>query len=121
MKIKADVLTRRGTWFEVELPATRIVCPACKGDGTELYGGLKGAAFSPGEMEPEFAEAYFGGAYDVPCSNCRGQRVIDIVDEEKLTPKMAERYWRAVEYKRDEDAADEAERRHFERASRGLP
>lgn len=60
----------------------RIVCPECGGEGTELRGGLKGAVFYPEDFQndPEFAENYFGGTHDVPCSKCKGKRVIDIPD-----------------------------------------
>lgn len=115
--IKADVLTKRGNSFEVELPSKRIVCDECGGEGTELRGSLKGHVVSDESLsDPDFRQSYFGGDYDVPCSCCEGKRVIDVVDEENLTPKMADRYWRAVEDKRRSDAEYAAEQRYFARA-----
>ncbi len=55
--------------------------------------------------DPDFRSAYFGGDFDVPCSFCKGLRVTDVVDEDRLTKKMLERYWRALD-----------EKRYFERA-----
>ncbi len=115
--IKAWVITRKGNSFEVALPAKRIVCDACNGEGTELRGGLKGLCISDEALEdPDFCRSYFGGDYDVPCSECKGLRVLDVVDDERLSVKMADRYWRAIQDARDSDAADAAERRYFERA-----
>lgn len=116
MSLKVWVITKKGNQFEVLLPAKRIVCPACDGAGTELRGGLKGVVISDENLaDDDFREAYFGGRYDVACSECKGLNVVEVVDEDRLTKKMAERYWRAV----DEDAASdreyEAEQRYFSR------
>lgn len=118
MVIKANLLTKDGNSFEAMLPAKRIVCFACNGGGTELGGGLKGAVLSIEQLneDPDFARSYFGGDYDVPCSECNGLRVLDVVDENALGPKVAELYLRAIEDARRSDAEDAAERRYFERA-----
>ncbi len=116
--LKTWVTTKKGNSFEVPLPAKRIVCWACDGNGTELRGGLKGAVISEENLaDPDFCRSYFGGDYDVSCSECKGLRVLDVVDEDALTKKMAERYWRAVEDTRRSDAEHEAEQRWFSRGS----
>lgn len=117
MTIKTWILTKKGNSFEVILPAKRIVCDYCNGSGTELRGGLKGCVISDESLaDPDFCQSYFGGDYDVACSECKGLRVLDVVDEERLSVKMAERYWRAIDDRNASDAADAAERRYFERA-----
>ena len=52
-----------------------IVCPLCRGSGTQT---LHGRAFTRGEMDeqgPEFLEDYLEGVYDHPCDHCKGKRV----------------------------------------------
>jgi hypothetical protein len=115
--IKAWVTTKKGNRFETILPAKTVVCPDCDGTGTELRGSLKGAVISEESMaDDDFRESYFGGDYDVQCSCCKGRNVIEVVDVERLTPKMADRYWLAVEEKAQHDAEVAAERRYFARA-----
>jgi len=74
--------------LEHELPTRREVCPGCDGHGTRLCDGMRGHAYTAEEFEESFddeqAEEYFkhGGRYDVTCSECQGERVIDAVDED---------------------------------------
>lgn len=114
LKITISVLTKLGNSFEIEAPAKRIVCPSCEGRGTELRASLRGVAFSAEEMDedPEFRENYFSGRYDVLCSECQGSNVVIVVDEERLTPKMRDRYWRYLN-QRAADAAEAAWERQY--------
>lgn len=68
----------------VELPAKYEVCPTCDGKGKHVNpsidcGGLSGEDFAE---DPEFAENYFSGFYDVCCYECNGKRVVPEIDEE---------------------------------------
>lgn len=115
--LKVWVETKKGNSFECSLPAKRIVCPACDGSGTELRGGLKGAVISDENLaDPDFRESYFGGEFDTQCSECQGLNVIVAVDEEQLSPKMLERYFRAIDSAVKSDREYAAEQRYFERA-----
>ncbi len=118
LKIKVLVLGRLAS-FEVELPATRIVCPSCNGSGTQLCDSLRGVAFSPEDMDPDFSQSYFGGDYDEQCSHCNGENVVLAVDEERVSQKMLKRYYAQMDEDNMSDAADAAERRYFERACGG--
>jgi hypothetical protein len=70
----------------VSLPVVWVVCPECNGSGTELYGSLKGADVTEACREDyEFCEDYFSGAYDVPCSACKGRTTVLAIDEGALT------------------------------------
>lgn len=112
MNILATVLNKFGVEFELSLPAKRIVCPCCDGAGTELRGGLKGLAISDESMQDDdFRESYFGGDYDVQCSECKGENVVLVVDETKLSPRMLERYHRALQAKQDYELEKAHERR----------
>lgn len=115
--IKSGVITKKGNYFVVELPARRIVCEFCDGEGTELRSSLKGCVISDENLEDEdFRRSYFGGEFDVSCSHCKGRRVLDVPDTDKMTVKMAERYWRAVDDVMRSQAENEAEQRYFARA-----
>lgn len=107
-----DFLSKEEGYYQIEFPCSRMVCPSCDGEGTELRGGLKGAVFTSEDFaeDPEFAENYFGGRYDVACSECKGRNVVDDLNVEelwdKLTPQQQEDRQR---YCDDESAAREEE------------
>jgi hypothetical protein len=78
-----------GDEIQVELPVHFEVCPRCEGEGTHLHESIGQHAYTVEEFNEEFDDEeraeYFkrGGRYDVVCSECGGQRVISVVDEEK--------------------------------------
>lgn len=70
-----------------KLPTKRIVCPTCRGEGRHVNpsideNGITGAEMA--ELGPEFQEDYMSGVYDVLCYECKGLRVVDILDEDWL-------------------------------------
>jgi len=74
-----------------ELPARFEVCPRCEGHGTHLNPSIGEHVYSAEEFyesfpEPEDRAEYFkrGGIYDVTCQECRGHRVVPVVDEARL-------------------------------------
>ncbi len=118
--VKLECVTEGGCYYTIAAPAIKVICPSCDGEGTELCGGLKGAAFSPEEMneDPDFRESYFGGDFDVQCSECKGEKIIlePAEIEISLPTNIVDDYFRLEKQKREDDAADAAERRYFERA-----
>lgn len=80
-----------GNDFEVELPGKYEVCYACHGEGTET---LRDYDFSARDFQedPDFAEAYFGGRYDKPCRDCKGSRVVVVIDRGGCKPEQIEAY-----------------------------
>lgn len=60
------------------------VCPTCRGNGSHVNPSIDRQGIDPAEFrrDPEFADRYFSGAYDQPCSQCGGRRVVP-----DLTPK----------------------------------
>ncbi len=96
--------------IELVLPAKWEICNACGGEGTELYGSLKGADVT--EMlreDPEFEEEYRGGRYDVACSQCHGTGKELVVDEDRLTAEQKITYHNYLDYQYEsarQDAAD---------------
>lgn len=70
---------------EEKVPGKYEVCGRCTGKGTHVNPAIDGHGITSEEFEqdPDFEEAYFGGVYDVPCYECKGKRVVLVVDEEK--------------------------------------
>lgn len=84
----------------LELPAKWEICLACQGEGTELYGSLKGADVTDlCNEDPDFEEEYHDGLYDVPCSCCHGEGKVLVVDESSLTTDQAKSYHAYCEYR----------------------
>lgn len=70
----------------ITLPAKYVVCSDCEGTGkSSAYLG----AFTQTdmfEMGEDFMDDYMRGHYDRPCEECKGDRVVLEVDEEKADP-----------------------------------
>lgn len=75
---------------EHQLPTRFELCPRCQGHGTHTNPAIDGHGISPEEFaeDPDFEDAYFAGRYDVTCQDCNGLRVIEVVDEERLTQEQ---------------------------------
>ncbi len=80
--------------IEVDLPCHRIVCDHCDGTSSHVNPNIDGHGLSQEDFDqdPDFRESYFNGDYDVACDQCKGARVVDVVNYEALTPKMQRRY-----------------------------
>lgn len=98
----------------ITLPAKYEVCGTCGGEGKHVNPGVDSHGISPDEFreDPDFAEDYFGGVYDVTCGTCRGKRVVAVVDEGRADPE----HLKLHNNKLDSDASYErlcaAERRY---------
>jgi len=99
-----------GEEFEYSLPSRYEVCSECNGEGRHVNRSIEpdGGGFTSSEWEeacyddPDFAEDYFGGVYDVTCTECHGNRVVPVVDEECLSPEQKEIYSRYLEQQEDD-------------------
>lgn len=74
----------------MEIPAKWEVCGRCNGEGAYPHPDIDG--FSPhearryyGEAWDDFVDDYLGGAYDVPCEECGGKRVVLVPDYDRMT------------------------------------
>jgi DnaJ-class molecular chaperone len=102
---------------EHELPAKYEVCSRCEGHGTQLNPSIGGHAYTAEEFDEAFPDAeqrehYFrrGGMYDEPCTECRGQRVVLVVDERacKVGPlREVLRQYRLQERERERSEAED--------------
>lgn len=78
----------QGEDVEIEIPAKYEVCDRCEGEGSHLTPSIGEHAYSEEEFREAFdeeeREQYFtrGGMYDVVCIDCKGLRVVLVVDED---------------------------------------
>lgn len=83
---------------EMELPTRWEVCPTCDGRGTHVNpaidaGGIDADMFAE---DPDFADDYLAGRYDVRCMECQGRTTVRVVNEDELTPDQL-RQWHEQE------------------------
>ena len=57
------------------LPAERVVCPTCRGNGHHFRSDL-----DEEDGDEEEMEHYRRGGYDQTCQDCKGRNVLDQVD-----------------------------------------
>lgn len=98
---------------ELHVPMKYSVCPTCEGRGNHVNpsidaGGLSAADFAE---DPDFAEDYCSGCYDVPCYECGGERVVPEVNRVLCTPEQLAAYDSWVKKHAAYDREVEAERR----------
>ncbi len=81
-----ELIDADGDEVQHVLPGKYEVCPRCEGAGKHDHPAFANG-FTGEEMaeDPDFAEDYRGGRYDVTCERCAGDRVVVVVDEEKCT------------------------------------
>lgn len=100
MKRKKGIPFDTEQGLEVRLPSKRDMCPTCEGEGTTVFGRMRGdaAVFTQEDFEedPDLAENLENGVYDKECPHCKGTRVVDTVDEERLEKENPELFkqWR---------------------------
>jgi hypothetical protein len=68
----------------VELPAHWVICGVCDGDG-KTSAGLGSFTQEDFEEDPDFAEEYMAGGYDVQCPCCRGRGSVKEIDRDRCT------------------------------------
>lgn len=95
----------------VEFPAKYEVCGLCNGRGAHVNPSIDAHGISGEEFaeDPEFAENYMTGVYDVACYRCGGDRVEAVVDEIKTSEELLARlheYERALANDRREQEAE---------------
>lgn len=90
---KAPVLYDEGG-AEIELPTTWGVCPVCNGEGTHVNPAIdcNGLTAEDFAEDPDFAEEYMRGTYDVTCNHCEGRTTVRVVDWDALTAEQRQAY-----------------------------
>jgi hypothetical protein len=75
---------------DVEVPIRYDVCPTCDGRGSHVNpsvdcDGLTAEDFAE---DPDLAEMYMDGVYDVTCYGCNGRNVVPVIDEDRCDPEI---------------------------------
>ena len=78
----------------IELPTTWAVCSVCNGEGKHVNPSIDAGGISAEQFhdDPDFAEDYFGGSYDVTCYRCNGRTTEAVVDWSGVDPDIVEAY-----------------------------
>lgn len=99
-------------FIEVSLPAKFEVCHTCRGKGTRVNPSIDGNGISREQFDedPDFAESYFNGDYDVQCSACKGKRVIAVIDLPRCTNAQRVQWRTHQEAEAESDRDWESER-----------
>jgi hypothetical protein len=95
-------------------PAPFVVCPTCQGYGKHVNPAIDshGLTSEDFDNDPDFADAYWSGGYDVVCGGCDGDRVVRSAVGECDHPLWQE--WVSwVESMCADDPWDAAEARYF--------
>lgn len=77
---------------QVEVNIEWEVCPTCGGRGSHVNPSIDCNGLSAEDFhdDPDFAESYFSGAYDVPCYECGGKNVVPVCLDEKVNEYLHE-------------------------------
>jgi hypothetical protein len=99
----------------IAIPFKWIVCGICDGRGTHVNPSIDCGGISREDFDddPDFAESYRSGAYDVTCGECNGRRVVP-----ELTPHTDEE--RAAVARLEESERADAEYESVCRAERAM-
>jgi hypothetical protein len=70
-----------------------IVCPVCDGEGTTVNPNIDAHGLTAEDFyeDPDFAEDYKRGTYDIPCRGCDGRRVVQPERIEELQQNAEDR------------------------------
>jgi hypothetical protein len=70
-----------------------ILCPVCDGEGTTVNPNIdcNGLTREDFDEDPDFAEDYRNGTYDITCAACSGKRVLKAARLEELAQHAEDR------------------------------
>lgn len=76
-----------------------IICVVCDGDGTTVNPAIDGNGLSAEDFhdDPDFAEEYMRGTYDIACRACGGSGKMLHTAPARLAEAAADRRYRAME------------------------
>ena len=75
------------------IPSTVKVCFTCQGRGSHVNPDIDSHGITASEMSElgeDFQESYFSGVYDVDCAQCKGNKVIAVVNANACNPRQIE-------------------------------
>jgi hypothetical protein len=70
-----------------------ILCPVCRGEGKTVNPNIDAHGLTREDFaeDPDFAEGYWSGMYDITCRGCNGQRVVQPERLEELAHNAEDR------------------------------
>jgi hypothetical protein len=109
MTANVTIRTEDDAEEEVDVAVRFEVCQCCDGKGKYVNPNIDrhGLSREDFDQDPDFAEAYMEGQYDITCEECEGRRVVPVCMDEKVLEKIQEKARADAEYR----AECEAERR----------
>jgi hypothetical protein len=95
-----------------DFPTTWAICDECRGDGTVVNPSIDAGGISSEEFfeDPEFAEDYMAGKFDVACNYCSGSGKVRVIDRDACDPEKLAEYDDEVEGYYECEAESRAER-----------
>jgi len=68
----------------VKVPIKFVVCDTCDGQGSHVNPSIDSNGLTAKDFaeDPDFAEEYMSGRYDVTCYGCNGEKVVPVIDGE---------------------------------------
>lgn len=94
---------------EIVFPAQYIVCYVCEGRGSYVDPNIDRNGLDPNEMDEDFAESYWDGAFDITCRYCEGKRVVLEIDTHN--PSIDSQVWALITKEQEERSRLEDEHR----------
>lgn len=98
---------------ERRIPALEETCPDCDGKGSYVNPDIDRHGLSADDFteDPEFAEGYFRGVYNITCRLCGGKGKVLGPDEYRWSQEDRKAWEDAWEYEAQSRAEQDAERR----------
>ena len=99
------------------IPSTVKVCFTCEGRGSHVNPDIDSHGITADEMSElgeDFQESYFSGVYDVVCTQCKGNKVIAVVNANACNPEQIELVKEEQEWIDRENLARSMRERGFE-------
>jgi len=97
--------------MHLQVPARFQVCGTCDGRGKHINPSIdsQGLSHEDFDSDPDFAESYFSGKYDVTCEECFGRNVVPTITRDDGR-YIDERYKSLVEREMEGDEEDYSDR-----------
>ena len=94
---------RTAIFNDEEVSIEMKVCDVCEGRGSYVNPSIDAHGISGHEFDedPDFAESYFQGVYDVTCSLCGGKNVVPYPTDPKIQEQV-EAWFEEQSYYRSE-------------------
>jgi hypothetical protein len=91
-ELKVWVMDEDTSEREVVIPTKWVLCDLCEGTGTHVNPAIDCNGLTAEDFydDPDFAEDYRNGVYDVTCNRCCGRTTIRVPDYDSMTERDRE-------------------------------